>query len=184
MPVIRRGLGDFLKHKLRPKPKLPQVVMYDSVTVSQIPTTARAVAGYVNGYWPTFPTLVKSFPHAHKLSIAVSASADAEVLDVERGDATPDQAPAWVKRQLARGVKRPGVYCAVSDAPAVLKVLRKAGIRRKDIRLFTAHYTHAPHRCSPFCRFGMWTRADATQYTNRALARNLDASLCSPTFFS
>lgn len=157
--------------------------MYDSVAITELPRDAEAVAGYVNGRWPTYAELVLKFPHAHKLSIAVSADADADCLDVERFDATPLQAPLWVKRQLEHGVKRPVVYCSVSDAATVLKALKRAGIGRKQVRLWTAHYTLRPHRCSPLCRFGLWTRADATQYTDKALGRSLDASLCAPRFF-
>lgn len=157
-------------------------VMYDSVTVADIPSAAVAVAGYVNGHWPTFPVLADTHRHAKRLSITVFADADADCLDVEGGDAAPAQAPAWVRRQHVRGVKRPVVYCALSSTPAVLASLKHAGIRRSHVRLWTAHYTYRPHRCSPLCRFGMWTRADATQYTNRAFGRNLDASLCAPRF--
>jgi hypothetical protein len=60
-------------------------------SASAIPKTAEAVAGYVGGHWPTYNQLVKDFPHAHKLSIAVFASEDADCLDIEKGDATPDQ---------------------------------------------------------------------------------------------
>jgi hypothetical protein len=158
--------------------------MYDSVTISEIPVKAQAVAGYVNGRYQTFPQLKENFPHAEKLSIAVSADADAKCLDIEKGDATVAQAPAWVKRQLMRGVKRPVVYCSVSSASAVISELARYGIRRDQYRLWSAHYTHKPHRCGPECGFGFRGRADATQYTNRALGRNLDASFCAPDFFS
>jgi hypothetical protein len=94
-------------------------VMYDSVTVSAIPANAQAVAGYTAGRFLTFPTLVKQFPKARKLSIAVASRFDAECLDVEPGDATPDVAAGWVKRQQARGVKRPVVSgCPHPSPPA------------------------------------------------------------------
>ena len=164
------------------KPKPKPFVMYDSITVADIPATAVAVAGYMNGRWPTYPVLGETHPHAKRLSIAVSAIVDADCLDVEKWDATPEQAPAWVKRQQLRGVKRPVVYTSLSEAKTVLKVLKEHGIERNQIRLWTAHYTDRPHRCSPLCRFGFWARADATQYTDKALGRNLDASLCAPRF--
>lgn len=160
------------------------ITMYDSVDTAQIPVHAAAVAGYVNGRWPTFRTLERDFPHAHRLSIAVTAGADAETLDVEKYDARPEQAPAWVRRQLKRGVKRPVVYTSVSQAPRLLAELKKAGIKRRQFRLWTAHYTHKPHRCSRKCGFGFNDVADATQYTDRALQRTLDASVVSPHFFA
>ena len=156
------------------------LTMFDSVDVTEIPMDAKAVAGYVNGKWPTYWTLVTQFPHAEKVSIAVTADRDADCLDVERGDATPDEAPGWVKRQIARGVQRPIVYASVSRAPELLVILRLHGITRSKIRLWTAHYTHE-HLCDYRC--GLLKRADATQWTDRALGRNLDASLVGPTFF-
>lgn len=156
--------------------------MYDSIIVDRIPLDAAAVAGYVNGRWPTFPVLARTHPHARRLSIAVTAFADADCLDVEKGDATPAEAPAWVLRQHARGVKRPVVYTSLSQAKTVLAALNAHGINRSQVRLWTAHYTGKPHRCSPLCRFGLWTRADATQYTDKAHGKSLDASLCAPRF--
>lgn len=159
------------------------LTMYDSVDLSQIPKDAAAVAGYVGGRWPTYSKLAAEFPHAKRLSIAVTAEEDADVLDVEKGDALISQAPRWVKRQLARGIKRPVIYCAVSDAKALLVALKAEGISRSQVRLWTAHYTFKPHRCTKACGFGMPTTADATQFTDRALAKNLDASLVADTFF-
>lgn len=158
-------------------------VMYDSVDVAQIPADAAAVAGYVDGEWPTYNELVKKFHNSQKLSIAVFASDNAECLDVEKGDATPDQAPAWVKRQLDRGVSRPAVYSDVSDMPEVLALLADAGIARGDVRVFTAHYTYIEHRCTALCGFGFKGIADATQWTDKALGRNLDQSLVADDFF-
>lgn len=158
-------------------------IMYDAVDLTQIPPNAPAVAGYVNGKWPTFKEIPTRFPHAKHLSIAVSADADADCLDVEKFDAVPAQAPAWVRRQKARGVNKPAVYCSVSDAKTVLDVLEASGIKRSEVRLWTAHYTSTPHRCSKACGFGMPTTADATQYTDRFHGKNLDASLLSETFF-
>jgi hypothetical protein len=159
------------------------LMMYDSVTVGEIPRSATAVAGYVNGHFVTFPSLEQRFPSAHRMSIAVSSAADAECLDVEPGDATNEVAPAWVKRQIQRGVKRPVIYTSLSNAASLLHALAGAGIKRGDIRLWTAHYTFKPHRCTPACGFGFNTTADATQWTNHSLGRNLDESLCDDSFF-
>lgn len=165
------------------RPKSTQITMYDSINLSQIPANAEAVAGYVGGMWPTYGTLVLEWPHAKKLSVAVTARQDAECLDVEAGDARADQAGAWVKRQIARGIKKPVVYTSVSQVPLLLRELAKAGVSRSQIRLWTAHYTFKPHLCSSSCGFGD-LKADATQYSDHALGKNLDASLCSAGFFS
>jgi hypothetical protein len=163
---------------------MTDITMYDSIDLSQIPADAAAVAGYVGGNWPTFAKLAGQFPHAHRLSIAVNAGEDAACLDIEQGDATVDQAAAWVKRQQAHGgVARPVLYTSLSQAAAVLDALADAGIARADVRLWTAHYTGAPHRCTGACGSGFSDTADATQYTNQALNKNLDASLVADTFF-
>lgn len=156
--------------------------MYDSVNTSEIPHWAKAVAGYVGGNWPTYRGLVHAFPKARHLSIAISADEDAHALDIEKGDATIPQAPAWVKRQHTRGVHRPVVYTSVSQAQALIDTLAAAGIRRRRYKLWTAHYTYKQHRCSNVCYPGFHGNADATQYTDKALGRNLDASWCKPRF--
>lgn len=154
--------------------------LFDSIVLANIPPQAEAVAGYVNGYWPTYNAVVAKWPKARHLSIAVTSSANAECLDVEPGDATPADAPAWFKRQVERGVKRPVIYTGLSQAMAVISALANAGIKRSDYRLWTAHYTYEAHRCSPECGFGLNTTADATQFTNRSngVADALDESLC------
>lgn len=173
------------KHKPIPVPSpMRQITMYDSIDLSQIPENADAVAGYVGGRWPTFNALGEGWPHAHRLSVAVFASEDAVCLDVEKGDAIPEQAPPWVGRQLARGVKRPVVYSSLSQMQEVISNLVHSGILRSQFRVWTAHYTGHSHLCSPMCGFGFRDHADATQYYDHALGRNLDVSICAEGFFS
>lgn len=166
--------------------KLPAVVkrifskkltMYDSTDIAVIPSNPQAVAGYTAGYWPTYDPLVKKFPKAFHLSIAIKAADDADCLDIENGDATPDQAPEWVLRQRARGVHRPMLYASVSVMPAVIAALKKAGIPRTAVVLWTAHYTYSAHLCTSKCWHEFQTTADLTQYSDKAMNRNLDASL-------
>lgn len=156
--------------------------MFDDTEVGLIPADAKAVAGYVDGHWPTFGAVKAQWPNAKHLGIAVFASDNAECLDCEPGDATPVQAPAWVKRQAARGVKRPVVYTSVSQAQYLLDVLANSGVPRSAIRLWTAHYTGTAHRCTPACGFGFKSTADATQFTDHSGGRSLDESLCAPDF--
>jgi len=158
--------------------------MFDSVTISEIPKSAGAVAGYTGGSWPTYWDLVKEFPHAFVLDIAVASSYDARCLDIESGDATVAEAIPWLRRQHARGVKRPRLYIAVSGASQLLALLDDAGYRQgRDYLLWTAHWTFEPHLCGPHsCGALQSTTADATQWTDQALGRNLDQSLVSPEF--
>lgn len=149
------------------------LTMYDAVTISEIPANPQAVGGYVGGNWPTWSSLIARFPKAQHLSIAINSSEDAECLDIENGDATPGDAPAWHARQIARGVKRPCFYANTSTMPSVLAAV--SHVPRANYRLWTAHYTGAAH---------IEAGSDATQWTSTALGRNLDASQCSDSFFT
>jgi hypothetical protein len=148
------------------------IVMYDSITPDTVPPNPQAVAGYVGGSWPDYNDLVRIFPHAYHLSIAVNAGEDAACLDVETGDASPDQAPAWIERQLARGVWRPCIYAnrSVWDG-GMYGSLQHYGAR---IRRWVAEWTYQAHIPVGY---------DACQWTDRAWGRNLDESLCWDTFF-
>jgi hypothetical protein len=153
--------------------------MFDSITLDAIPTDARAVAGYTSGFWPTYPQVVARWPKAKHLSIAVTSSHDADCLDVEPGDASPADAPSWLKRQTG---DKPVVYTSVSLAQGLIMVLAKARIKRDAYRLWTAHYTDEPHRCTSACGFNFRDTADATQFTDRSAGKNLDESLCVADF--
>jgi hypothetical protein len=173
--------------KPKPKPR-PHVTMhmYDDVTVSLMPKDAEAVAGYVGGRWRTYPAVVTGWPHAKHMSIAVAADEDADCLDIERLDATNAQAAVWVRRQQKRGVPnlpKPCVYTYLANAQALVVTLGKAGVKRSEYLLGTAHYTGIPHLCDVHCGLGFTARADTTQYTDRALGKSLDEWLCSPGFF-
>ena len=159
-------------------------VMFDSVTVKAIPGNAPAVAGYVDGIFKTFHMLKTTHPHSWRLPIAVFAEHDATCLDIENGDAFPTQAADWVKRQHKRGIKLPVVYTSVSGMDSLLEILKDAGIKRSEVRVWTAHYTFTPHLCGPHsCNELRSTTADATQWTDTALGRNLDESMLHKHFF-
>jgi len=160
-------------------------VMYDSVTVSEIPTDARAAAGYVGGTWPTYENgeLRRRCPKARLVSIAVASSHNAECLDVEPGDATPADAPAWVRRQHARGIDRPAVYAAAGEMGAVLDELDDAGIHPDEYRVFTAHVGNGKHLCGPSTCGLIPVKAHATQWTWTSGGGNLDESVVRPGFW-
>jgi hypothetical protein len=159
---------------------MQDLTMYDAIDVEAIPADAAAVAGYVGGNWPTYPTLLERFPHAHHVSIAVNASEDAHVLDIEQGDATPQDAPAWVHRQHQRGLKRPGLYCSLSGMQSLVNLLESHNVKRENIVLWCAHYTGTPHICGPQCGDGLKVTVDATQYVDTG---TVDESLVTPGFW-
>lgn len=84
--------------------------MFDSVNASAIPADASLVAGYIDGLYRWTPNDWARFPNARYVRIATSAATNAgEVLDVETGDATPDQAVTWTVARRRSGAD-PTVY--------------------------------------------------------------------------
>lgn len=150
------------------------LVMFDTTTPDQLPNHPQAVAGYVSGRWPDYGTIRKLYPHAKHLSISTNVSTTADCLDIESGDAKPVSAPDWYRRAVQENVWRPCFYADLSTMPEVRKQLDAAGIDRADYRLWVADWTHTPHLPDGY---------DACQWTDKALGRNLDESLCAPDFF-
>ena len=138
--------------------------MYDSITPNRIPADAPIVASYVDGMWPNYPQLKGTHPNAIHVSIAVFPQDDAMVLDIESGDATPAQAPAWVVRQRARGIE-PTVYCNVSTYPAVRQAFM-------DAKVALPPWWAAKYTGQPFMQSG----SVATQYQDNS-PMGWDASL-------
>ena len=162
------------------------LVMYDAVNTKNLVglPDADAFAGYVDGAFQTFPLLSALAPAGtHLLSIAVFAIHDADCLDVEPLDATNAQAPAWVKRQQARGAHRPCIYTSVSNVGALVATLRAAGIARAGVRIWSAHYGKGPHMCGPASCGQTTIACDGTQWDDHAHARELDVSHLRPDFF-
>lgn len=162
----------------------PYITMWDDITVSSLPSGGSyAYAGYTAGLWPTFPELQRRFPGHRLLSIAVFAADNAECLDIERGDATISEAPAWFERQVARGVYRPVLYTQASKLKALEQTMAAHHVPRHAYRLWSAHYTNRAHLCAPrSCGYGL-SEADGCQFTATAMGINLDRSLLLPSFF-
>lgn len=162
----------------------PYITMFDSIAVSVLPSGGSyAYGGYTGGLWPTFNSLKTRFPGHRLLSIAVFASDDGECLDIENGDASIEEAPAWYERQVHRGVWRPALYTSASNLKALEKIMAAAHIARADYRLWSAHYLNKAHLCAPrSCGYGL-SEADGCQWTSRALGISLDQSILLPDFF-
>ena len=159
--------------------------MYDAIDISQIPAGAEAVAGYVDGEWATYNSLVTAFPGADHLSIAVSPVHDADCLDIETGDASPGDAADWYARQKTRGVERPCLYASASVMEAqVIPVILAAGFPRNEVRLWSAHFGAGEHLCAPATCGLMSIEADGTQWTDAAMGKSLDQSILGPGFFA
>ncbi len=116
--------------------------MADSTTASDIPQNVDLVAGYVDGRYKWSDTDWALFPSKVKVRIAVLASTnDGHVLDVEQGDATPDEAPGWAKMRRAAGAD-PTVYVNLSNEAAVRAAFDAAG--EPQPHYWLAHYDNIP----------------------------------------
>jgi peptidoglycan hydrolase-like protein with peptidoglycan-binding domain len=156
--------------------------MWDSTEVGNIPGNPFAAAGYIDGYYVTYPQLREKFPDAHLLSITVLGN-DADCADDEPGDMTDGDIPPWIQRQHTRGLQRPCAYRSASYVDGLAALIGKAGIARSSYRIWSAHYTGQPHICGPSTCRATQIQCDATQWTDTALGRNLDQSLVSGDFF-
>jgi hypothetical protein len=119
--------------------------MYDSITVADLPPASVMVAAYANGHYLNYPAARERFPEAVVVSISTTADVSgglAHVLDIERGDATPDQYEEWARTQRAHGVVRPTAYCSASTARAYFS---RPG-RRRIADLWVADWTGLPHQ--------------------------------------
>jgi hypothetical protein len=102
--------------------------MYDSVVPARIPPGVTMVACYIDGRYAIDPLKAQQLhPHAIIVMIATRASTNAgDVLDVERGDATPTLAPMWCRMRRAAG-QDPTVYCSLDTWPLVKAAFATAG---------------------------------------------------------
>lgn len=158
--------------------------MYDSVSLDDLPAGGDAYAAYVRTWTSSPAAVARRFPGKPVLAIATSASLDGDCLDIEAGDATPNQAPGWVLRQLLHGAARPCVYSSLSTMPAILREFSAAGILRAQVRVWAAHWTGKEHICAPgTC--GSSVAADGTQWADpKRSGGHWDTSSLADDFFA
>lgn len=133
-------------------------IMYDSITVSNIPATAKMVAGYVNGHWANYGAMKKRFSNARVVSISVNSTTKAQVLDVEPGDATAETAVYWCTHTMADTPNDElTIYCNASTWPSVKAAFKAAGVTLPQ--WWEAHYDGVAK---------ISTGAVAKQYANNA----------------
>jgi len=103
-------------------------IMFDSVDPTQIPAHAELVAGYIDGpksQWPDAAWTM--FPKAELVRINVTGdpSHGGDVLDVERFDASPADAPVWFDARTKAGAGGLTIYCNRDTLPAVHEAMGK-----------------------------------------------------------
>lgn len=148
--------------------------MYDSVTLDQVPAEPHAVACYINGRFANEAEAKQRFPHARILTISVSGNIASECYDIETGDYNPDEAADLFTTAKNAGVWRPCFYANLSTMPHVEASLARVVHERNAVRLWVAYYNG--HTDLP-------AAYDAHQFTDHALGRNLDESICRDDFF-
>lgn len=117
--------------------------MYDAIVPERIPHHAEWVAGYVDGTWATFDRLRQLFPHAKRLVSITTGLGIADVVDVERGDANPEAAVAWVLRMRSEFKRRPIVYTSRANVGAIYQAFADRHVAPPF--LWVADWTNAPH---------------------------------------
>jgi hypothetical protein len=119
--------------------------IYDSVTPSTIPSGADA-AVYADGAYQASSAAVAG--HRHVLWIDTNGSrTDANVLDVEPGDATPAGAAAWVKAKLTANPNSTAiVYTFKSDWPSTTAAIDTLpASMQSHVKYWIADPTGTPH---------------------------------------
>jgi hypothetical protein len=149
-----------------------QLVMFDGVTVADLPAGYSAYAGYWDGSFANLTALRKRFPNATIVSVTPDGAHGAMYIDVEPGDAVNDQIAEFIK---AGGI---GFYTAASNISAAISACTAAGLSRTQYKIWSAHWI-GWHLCGPgTCGY---PQADGTQFESTA---GWDESLVDdPSFF-
>ena len=138
--------------------------MFDSTVAGDIPADAAIVAGYRDGKYAWSEADWARFPNAIKVGIVVFASTnDGDLLDCEKGNATPEECPGWITMRQAAGLAVPTIYCNYSN----LQQIRTA-CQGLTYDLGIADPTNVPHLPDgfAFCQYDWGTQG------------HFDTSLC------
>lgn len=124
---------------------LPIQIFRDAVSPQnmKIDDTYQGVFAYANGRYAWNQAQIDRFlnanKHLYRIDVNGSKPTGASILDVERYDATPEDAPGWVKRRNEI-VHDAGVYCQLSSVTDVLN-----HIGNLPCNLIVADWTGKPH---------------------------------------
>lgn len=103
------------------------------------------VAGYVDGLYAWSSSDWDYHKGSVQVRICISpATYYANVIDVENGDATADQAASWVAWQR-KGGRLPGVYFSRSLFGTVNAAMERAGLTSSDWTVWAADWTGQEH---------------------------------------
>ncbi len=110
----------------------------DGVVPDALPSAPLAL-GYLDGQYPTYPTLRTSGRFRLVVPVTVSGHPEAIVGDCESGDLTPIAAALWAIDRLREG-RRPTVYCTHDNRDVVAFELRRRRFRADLVDWFLADW--------------------------------------------
>lgn len=115
-------------------------VLYDSTTAADIPTTATAAAGYVDGNFAWSLSDWRRFPDVPHITITIAGQGGARVLDWESGNPNPS---SWAAAEIKAG-RRPTIYTSKANVAAVAAAIAplRFGV---DVDLWDADWTGVAH---------------------------------------
>jgi hypothetical protein len=118
--------------------------MRDSTTAADIPLAGLSIAaGYGNGLYAWSAADYARFANAGIQTVRIDVSATSpgscSILDVEKGDATPDGAPGWAKQRHSLTGDMPLIYVNRSNVTAVFNAMNAAGMQIvRDFKIWVA----------------------------------------------
>jgi hypothetical protein len=116
------------------------ITCYDGVTVSDLPEGGGAYLAYVNR--GEVQAIRARFPRAKIIPITTDPTLPAQILDIERGAAVPEDYVGWYHLSVSHGFALPGAYASKDNSEAWDQVARIAHTKRQSI---VADWTGEPH---------------------------------------
>jgi hypothetical protein len=146
-------------------------VFYDSVTPGQIPA-GNVLATYADGPYAVSPSQISGAKWVLWIDVNGSDPTNAQVLDVEPGDATPTTAATWAQERLTAHPNGYAViYTMLSEWPAVKSAIATLpSSMQSHVRYWIADPTGVPH---------VVPGSSATQWD---WGQNFDISTALPSF--
>ena len=165
--------------------------VHDAIHVNVDKLPAGQSAGYTTGSadikwsaanWAAHPVAVRIDQDA------AASDTTADVLDVERGAASPGDAPGWVRQARAAiaakkrtGQRQPMIYMSASEITGVVNALISGGVK-SGVDLWVAHYGIGEAEAADMINTGGGPfPIKAVQYTN---GPSFDTSLFDPAWLA
>jgi hypothetical protein len=140
------------------------------------------IGSYANGRFANTTAAKAAFPQLRHVEYDVNGTRpDADILDIEKFDASPATFPGWAKNYKG-SLPLPAGYCSASLIAVVVSVMLDHGWKRDQFLIQSAHYGAGQHICGPgTCGF---PQADSTQWADKGRhGQNTDLTIYADHFF-